>query len=884
MVDSLFDLNNIQLQNNKQVERTQTRQHKEVQVAQRRQDLTLAGAEKARAINEQSMQSAEATRSQQLGVMNGIQEELRRAQEAQALAQSDNPLDRVKLWALQQTSDSYNREGNQARINWHVNAAQAVGYGETIRQQGFADQLGAIQQEIEYTMAADNADLDMLTLMETQGTQLIDAYRQSQSNTLEYLRTQNAMQDAALENVSDPVVLKDALTEARNSPSGTVSIGGVELTAAKVESRIAAAEEISFNRTSRQLIAQDNILKTLTLDQLAPYEVEARQSPDGVAVIDGITVPLAQIDQRRGALKNMTAQEMAMDLQSATMLTQLDTQAQERIVRNMSVGQLNELIQVHKGIDPETGQMYDMTMLRGWRDEKAVEQTDQMNTQSTLMQNSNPIKTASDVQAGFEAIPAAPGSALASVIQKQSQLVNQMASESFLGSDDTMSQLFGMQIVEQARQNVESAISTEAKFMAAGDKDLETAYNYQLRGMPVPAELVSTAVAELAKKNLPKDQWLTSGPSGTLSVYNRTYEESRRSMSDPSTKAMSGMTSSEIDVEAHRMAMEAVKAKAAQGMTENLVTFQLGDTTNPLHGKVGESQLLVMMKEADMSGAQAFQQASGTSEEDMAALLSGAKADPDLAAIQQSHFLMKLEEMQAGLSDQYLTWWNSPARTQRYSQFDQAMSANSNSTFQQAAQWGLIRQDIPHMLTASAMTLEQGRNVVMADQIRAQHQQYVTFGAKPENQQAFLLEQDRNLTGSDKQAIMTRIIAPILQDAARQQLNYQDTTVFLENQLQYLQPEDPAIKKLYTRLMSGRDGSIRILEDFIKTNQHLNHPFLEWNNGLSLSNNLDTTFDRQFTNLNAENGFKPSNMAIGNPHAKSSGLPQLAPTYPWMAN
>ena len=87
------------------------------------------------------------------------------------------------------------------------------------------------------------------------------------------------------------------------------------------------------------------------------------------------------------------------------------------------------------------------------------------------------------------------------------------------------------------------------------------------------------------------------------------------------------------------------------------------------------------------------------------------------------------------------------------------------------------------------------------------------------NQQAFLLQQDSELDNPTRQAIYSQIIQPLLDQAAMQEMNPQETAQYVERSLRIYQPQDAATRRLYNILMAGRDASLRTLDNFIGANQ-----------------------------------------------------------------
>src|SRR6188768_2125130 len=138
------------------------RANRELQNAKKSIALTESANRKTLAVQEQQRQSNQQTRQAQLDIMGSMDSTIAKAKEAIALSDSDNPMDRLKLWAYQQTDPSgYTREGNTERLGYLQNAANALGNRELIVQAGYMDQTQEIQDELTQSMLGDNADLDL---------------------------------------------------------------------------------------------------------------------------------------------------------------------------------------------------------------------------------------------------------------------------------------------------------------------------------------------------------------------------------------------------------------------------------------------------------------------------------------------------------------------------------------------------------------------------------------------------------------------------------------------------------------------------------------------------------------------------------------------------
>jgi hypothetical protein len=82
----------------------QTRQAVETEVLKTNLQLSEKAAKDSAGVLDSSQAASEEIRRQQLDILGGIQGQISIANEAIALSDSKNPLDRYKLWMLQQTN------------------------------------------------------------------------------------------------------------------------------------------------------------------------------------------------------------------------------------------------------------------------------------------------------------------------------------------------------------------------------------------------------------------------------------------------------------------------------------------------------------------------------------------------------------------------------------------------------------------------------------------------------------------------------------------------------------------------------------------------------------------------------------------------------------
>lgn len=795
-----------------QAELTLQRQEEERQLQERQQALAERNRQQTAAVSNQSFQSADANREVQLALLGRIDENVRKAEHAMELTDSGNPFDRVLLWAMQQTDPAYTRSGNSERINYLTSTSQALGYAEEIRQQGFQDRLAQINMQEAVALEREAQGLQTLQMMETQGQELINLSIQNQADRLTFLTQSNAMQTQAISNMTAQQVY-DSERMITEGGLDNLNVGGVTLSAAQITARAEELREREYLVHNAKLQANASILKYMPLEELTRYESEALTG-NGTAVINGQTVPLLQIQEQKMIRRQATHEENLQTEAERMFEESMLRRTQQHILEGMTIPELNRLAAAG-GDNGDGTPRFDVGMVTARRDEMVAAQSANLDFQRMQAEAANPAANVVRHLDYLDAMQAnaAPGSALYEAIETQRRATYVAAGWALDDSrDSALGRIAAEAAVAGSRQSVEQAIDAEAMRLAGGNESLATIHGFQLRGMPVPPQIVENHLLSEVQKGNSVEAWL---PQETRALFTSEYQRHRAEiLGNPLVR----VSATDASREAAAMALQAVKQQSMQGITENFMTYQTSLPGNPIHsliqqGKMQQGDILLMMRRADQEGAAQYQQANGLSDEEMEARLTGAVQDTELARTQTARLLMQLDALQPGTGKAYVDWWTDSAqRTQAGTQFLQAWDQENAKNTQTLGAWSLIRGDIQSQLGAASVMYQDSLNLTQEQEIARQFQRYITFDGNAGNMQAYLLQIDPSLTDADRTQIYNSIINPILQRADMNGLAPNEMSQFVEQSLNSFTPQTPQERSAYNKIMANRTAMIATLE------------------------------------------------------------------------
>lgn len=790
-----------------------TRQAEELKVAEQQQQITGKARRDALAINDQARSDAGAIRSQQLEILDGTYQQIQKAETAMKLSDSDNPMDRLSLWFLQQQDGAYTKEGNTARLAYLQNASAALGTIDVVQQAGYNEQIQRTQELLDMELESTDDRLTILKLQEAQGQELIDAEIQNQAARLGVLQNQNAMQANAMVNLTDDQIIS-SIQLANASPTQSTNVGGVELSLAQLNERKNAIDDRKYNETVLQNNLADQVLLNLPADRLLELKKEADASKDRTVVIEGVKIRAGRIDDRIYDVNNRALQDVQNQYNMNTMQEGLVQKAQQRILNGMQMPEIEAIIQ--NGFKDGNGIAYDQTMVRATRDQKFNDNQQAAINSATLSSMTSPVSPAAQATQQIDSITAAlpAGSPALSALNQSKQALSFAAT--LLSSGDAATIQVGQQMVAAAQESVQSTINSEAKRLSAGDKAVEEAYKSVLTGQSIPPEVVEAELAEKVKKGEPVGRWL-SGEN--RAVFTNAYNTELYALQQESMMSGMSIDKAELKNQAATAAMSQVLNSIAAPISDQLMLMQVQTPGNPLHGIVSTTDFAAMMSNADRQGIEAYIAGAQPNADDAAKIRAGSLIPPDLMAAQNARLYMALERKKPGLGDAYANWWGGEGRSNMVQQYMSAAMTDARNDFTKMSQLSLVMPHLEPALGSYGNAFAQGKQDVYAAEIQKQHAEYISFGNNPQSKQVFLLEQTAGLTSQEKQIGMQQIVQPILDlGRASGMENQDDLTRFVETQLQSFEPANPQAKAVLRKMMSGRDAALKVIDDFIAIN------------------------------------------------------------------
>lgn len=812
-----------------QTQATAARQKGEMDAANRSASLSSKARRDANAVSTQSMQSADANRTRQLEVLNGVNGQITKAQEAMKLSDSDNPLDRLQLYFLQQTDPSYTRDGNMRRMEYLQAASGALGSIEAINQEGYQDSLSTIKNTLDMNLANDQDQLAILKLAEGQGAERIQAEQQAAAARLGQLQNHNAMQEAALVNMT-PEQVASATQQAVNAPTGTVNVGGVDLSLNVLKERGIALEERAYNKEVIMSNRQTSAVQHMTAEDVAKFKAEASTSKKRTADVNGVQVPLGILLDREYDLNNQDANRIMQQQALAGVADSLVQKAQRKEINTMEPSEINTLIS-GGGIDSTTGVQYDLATLREIRDVKTEARVQQITEQAMNANLGSPAASVTQTSQYVNSIKALPGTPLANTVAAMQRTVNYLASDSVINNQDPIARAQSQEMLNGVRANIDTAITAESERLANGNKPKAVAYGYQLRGQPIPADLVKEVLQDAATKNEVVGNWLTG--SNNALFKNTFYAERNRLMT---TDARGNkMDKESAEAQAFDTALREVTQAAAGPIADEIMAFQLQEEGHPLKGKLSAQRFLSILNTADNTGATNYAAATQVSDEELASLRRGDTSSPEFEAAQAAALYMQLEQIQPDLGQQYVAWWGSDKRTEMVARYGQGKAASVAGDFTKLSELSLVMPNMDAAFGQYGQAVAAGQQLTFQNEIQRQHAEYISFGNNMGTKQAFLLEQYPELSPSDKKDAMTNIFQPLIEVTKQNQMPADQATQFIETSLRTMQPENKAVGKILKTILTGRDSKLKIIEDFAAANRpNILQQALGVTNGVSL--------------------------------------------------
>lgn len=818
--DGIPNLGNIGNALTVQTEKRENRQAVEAQTLVERQRLAQDARKKALHLNDQARAVNDETRDQQLDILSGMTSQLDKARTAMRLADSDNPLDRMSLWFLQQQDAGYTREGNLERLGYLQSAAGLIGDVGAIRQGEFADEIARTQEMLDIELATNDDRFAVVKLAEIQGQELIDAEVQAQNTRLGVMQNQVSMQNHALLNTTDDQIIL-AAQQAAKSPTQSTNIGGVEISLARLQTRVKEVEQLRHNEQVMRVNAADMALEQLTMPELLALEATAQGSKKRSAPVGNTNVPLGRITDRIYEMNNRAVGAA----QSQFALTQIQEKvigkAQQNALDAMLLPQLESIIQ-NGFVDPSTGIKYDSTMVRAASEQKYNDDLRSAQMQSTVATLTNPAaQTASLQQQVTQILGNLPPGSPAST-QLTTSISGLAHATHLLNSGNPALMGEGYRLIQTAQESINNVVNSEAKRLAMGDSAKEAALKFSLTGQQIPPDLIRSELMSRVKKGMDAGSWLTPEQNA---VFVSTYRQAKYNLAAENQTQGIQLSTEDIESQAAELAMNEVLNSISAPMSAQIMGMQASKQAapnNPVNGVMTQGEFTATLINADQLGMEAYLRVAQPDKETEAKIRAGALIPPELQQAQNARLYMALEQKKAGLGDAYSAWWSSGDPSKMVDMYTTSQMQAAKGDFTKMTQLSLVMPLMHDAMSAYGVALENGKQAAYAQEIAKEHVSYVTFGGNPQTKQVFVLEQTPGLSTQEKQIGMQQIITPILATITANGItDPAQITLEIESALQVFEPQTSQGRAVLGKILKGRDAALKIVDDFASLNSGL---------------------------------------------------------------
>jgi hypothetical protein len=837
-----FSLGDLAAQLTQQTSRLAARQAKEQEAAVRRVQLTEIANRESAGIQTEAMDSRQQTRDQQLQIYGSMDETLRIAQEGMKLSDSQNPMDRMRLWLLQQSDPRYTAEGNTRRLQYLAGASAAIGDRNMINQKAFADQLDEVSRSLTLQTMGDENELALLKIAEAQGAESIQAVVDSENTKRLALGAHEAIQDTLLNNMTDEQVAS-AATAALNAENKVLNVGGAELTAGKLEAEMANRENRAFVRKNYEANKINFALADLGIEGAQIKMAEASSAPDGYAMVgNGAAAVKVSRARLEAHLQDLTSKDIAVRaqvIQYQELGRTLQEQMADRWLETQNNVSLDDVIRKGGVIDELGGMKVPVAKVMQLKEAKAAYASQSRQQQMAAATAGDPTHTAVRQSQYIDSLIAnsGAGSPLAKQLEASRTKLNIGLAVALQGKELNAKvpglgdgHLMDFETSTLAtRLEVEAMVDAEAERLGTGDKFRTQVYKHKLRGQPVPFELVADEVSNRMKSSSANKSLAGILSPTAAGVFQNAYRANYAQLvSDAMGRdGMTALTMGAMQAQLHDEAMSKswaqLKSHLAAPMTEEMLRFQTDATipnnTNPVVGKLTPDRFVQMQAQADQEATKIFQARTGSDEKTMQALVSGAQTSQDFDELRGALLITKLDQVAPNLGGQYVNWWSSPDRrgmVESFTAAKTAIAARQNMT--DMVENAIISPDIEPTANVYAALLQSAMDKRVSNVLAEERMTYVNFGTNPVHKQLFLLNADATLSDSEKRTAMESIIMPIIQGLDTEGKSRTQIDNALESALRLARPDDPALRSLVNKLVKNRDGSLRMLNNFVGAN------------------------------------------------------------------
>lgn len=811
---AMFDFQKLQQGLEAQNERREARQVTELATAARERNIANRSAKLAKDYDK----SLDPLRQ-------SIQTNQDKGNKARALADSNNPIDTLRLMGLQFSQPQfYTRKGRQARLAEDMQRAAALSHAYGVSQ-------GALDREL----LAAQAGLQEAEIIEQIGLERLKSIQEDAAIARDNLSAHLTLQATALHGL-DEKQLSAAIQEADNN-GGATNINGLDVESQTLKDRLDAVQQRNHERFTR------SVLRQLERDEFSPEAVEhtirkraynRALEQDQLANQDHAIAmqqyertlqrdQVANVDHElnmRGMERTLEKDEFA-DLEALRLVKQGQRNAAvDEVVRmsqqkELQTYDLQEILTLRSnGYVSDTGEKFNPADVDDMYVRKTQAQSDFIS--NTLTRNALNNFDTDVLQSEKNRVDALRGklpenSPLGQAIRNYEAMLGVASLNA--GSEDFSKRMVAFATYQQARESFDKTVEAQAKAEAKGDKNLEQMKLAFYTNQPIPQDALFNAVQD----RLDKGRSLADlFPPEVEVQLKATYREIYQQKLNLNQTSLTGAEDRKLlKQEAISEALNQVAIDQTQGRSEEIISRQVLHPRHPLHGRMSPQQMSSAVRGADSRAYQEWMDAHGLSEDEALAIRSGAALPPnsainadqitglleDLRIRENDQLMIELEGVELGVGTKIADWWQ--RHGSEYINFEQSQINKNVSSFQEQAFRTVAGQLENRVMNDYSIGFVESSSAIKERHAR-RYADFVSYGSNPEYMQVAILDSAEHLTPEEKGRVWSEVIAPMLTEAKSMGLDFNQTNQFIERNLMDYDPPSKELGRIMKTMNRDR--------------------------------------------------------------------------------
>lgn len=713
-----------------------------------------------------------------------------KAADARRLADSNNPLDTLRLMGLQMLDPAgYDRRVRTARLAEDSQRAAVIGQITSIDQGALEAQLLLSQGRVQEAQLLENISMERLKTLQDQA-----AMARGNAEAAQTMKT------LAIQGL-DTTQLTAAIGQAQLNPEKKTNIAGVDLDMETLQRRLADQQEIEHQRKLRGFLRQTEEFTATEAVKDIPATAQVNEANRKIATANA---------------ENADTEILLRKSQLQTQVRQYYEDSQNRELGHMTVEQL-QAIRTANYTDA-TGERFTpaavdeaYTRANQARSDGITQELQKqlLNGYDTdkIVTESNRVKT------------------LMSRYKANSQLYN--AANGYLqtlsyaslgvGADKPVGvRITAVQAMDQAAEAFGKAVDAEAKKLYPKDSDMQAIVSEFYRGNTIPTENLMNAVQSRLKTG--KSVADVFPPDMAVKVskyYSQFYQDSKRAgLADPAF---------DDALARQEAAQQAVDLAIQQEVATHADQVLIGQVMYPGHplASLGPAGFGSLIANADNMAFSMWMDEFSLSQEDAMTIKQGGQIEsisPEenqryagaLRELENIQLLQQLEAQGVGMGSELVRWWQEKGTEYLDAQ---TFGARKGPTVNDSIVNELSGDYTKKRMLQYGMELYQADGNIKSNQARMLTD-LVTFGNDPAQMQVTLLDADKTLSSPEKRRVYSEVIQPLIDEAKRGNLSFEDATNFIEQGILNFQGNDPQMKNILKNLRRTRPEIAETLSTF----------------------------------------------------------------------